>query len=212
MQMTNELFWRKIVMSKETDTILNNYDRYNGEFNTLHEVLKNKLNNKNRNFGRLIQYGKDNKDKVINNYYEELDFHREFRNILSHSHRRGKPPVAQPSEAVIEELINLTNRIRSPKKASDLFLADVAHFNSDDSLAKVLQFVNDNQYSQFPVFDNNQLKGLITENGITQFLSRSVKDDVISISETIISDVIKLDEAKDSIVINSSAGSITADL
>lgn len=34
---------------------LNNYDKYQGEFNTLHEVLKNKLNNKDRNFGRLIQ-------------------------------------------------------------------------------------------------------------------------------------------------------------
>lgn len=177
---------------------LNNYDKYQGEFNTLHEVLKNKLNNKDRNFGRLIQYGKNNNDKVINNYYDELNFHREFRNILSHSHMRGKPPVAQPSDAVIEEIISLTNRINSPKKTSDLFLKDVTHFDYSDSLAKVLQFVNDNHYSQFPVFENTQLKGLITENGITQFLSRSVKDDVISISETIISDVIKLDEAKDS--------------
>ena len=60
------------MMSKEMDKKLNNYDRYNGEFNTLHEVLKNKLNNNNRNFGRLIQYGKDKKDKVINNYYEGI--------------------------------------------------------------------------------------------------------------------------------------------
>lgn len=185
-------------MSTDTNIELNNYDKYQGEFNTLHEVLKNKLNNKDRNFGRLIQYGKDNNDKVIKNYYDELNFHREFRNILSHSHRRGKPPVAQPSDAVIEEIVILTNRINSPKKTSDLFLKDVTHFDYNDSLAKVLQFVNDHHYSQFPVFENMQLKGLITENGITQFLSRSVKDDVISISETIISDVIKLDESKDS--------------
>jgi len=186
------------MMSVNTSTKLDNYDRYQGEFNTLHEVLKSKLNNKDRNFGRLIQYGKANNDKVVNNYYDELNFHREFRNILSHSHTRGKPPVAQPSDTIIEEIRALSNRIKSPKKASDLFLKDVTHFNYDDSLAKVLQFVNNTQYSQFPVFEDTQLKGLITENGITQFLSRSVKDDLISIKETNISDVINLDEAKDS--------------
>src|SRR5699024_7881926 len=116
----------------------------------------------------------------------------------SHSHTRGKPPVVRPSDKIIDEIRALSNRINSPKKASDLFLVDVTHFNYDDSLAKLLQSVNITQYSQSPVVEDTHLKGLITENAITQFLSRSVKDDLISIKETNISDVINLDEAKDS--------------
>lgn len=185
-------------MSKDNINNLSNYVRYTGEFNTLHDVLKSKLNSKERNFGVLLSEGRRRKDKIINNYFDELDFHRGFRNILAHSHMSGKPPVAQPSDTVIEEIMILINKIKSPKKAFNLFKKDVKHFNYDDGLGEVLKFVNENQYSQFPVFEGNQLKGLITENGITQFLSRSVKDDIFLISETNVSDVITLDEAKDS--------------
>ncbi|MFV8253200.1 hypothetical protein ACNNLS_09225 [Aerococcus viridans] len=60
------------------------------------------------------------------------------------------------------------------------------------------------EYSQFPVFNNNELVGLISENGITHFLAESVAEDVISIVDTEVKDAIKLDEAKDSIsIVNS---------
>lgn len=167
----------------------------------MHEVLQNKLNKKDRNFGRLISYGKDNNDKIITHYYEELSFHREFRNILTHSHTKNKPPVAEPSNAIIKDLNTLTNKINHPKKANDIFSSKVKHFNKNDSLAEVLQVVNNTQYSQFPIFHDEKLLGLLTENGITQFLSSSVKEDIISISETTVGDIINEDEGKNSLTI-----------
>lgn len=68
-------------------------------------------------------------------------------------------------------------------------------------MAEVLQVVSNTQYSQFPIFKDKKLVGLLTENGITQFLSNSVKDDIISISETIVDDIIKEDEGKESFTI-----------
>lgn len=180
---------------------LNNHDRYTGAFNTLHEVLQEKLNKKDRNFGQLIIYGKNNNDKIINHYHDDFDFHREFRNILTHSHTQNKPPVAEPSDAIINDLNTLINKIKYPKKANEVFLSEVKHFNENDSLAEVLQVVSNTQYSQFPIFNDEKLVGLLTENGITQFLSNSVKDDIISISETTVGDIIKVDEGKESLTI-----------
>lgn len=71
----------------------------------------------------------------------------------------------------------------------------------EDSLSEVLNVVNERQYSQFPVFNDDELVGLISENGITRFLAESVDEDIISIVDTKVKDVINQDEAKDSISI-----------
>ena len=103
-------------MTKE-DKQLNNYYKYTGDFNTLHDILQEKLNKKDKNFGRLIIYGKNNNDKIITHYHDALEFHREFRNILTHSHTQNKAPVADPSDAVINDLNTLINKIKNPKKS-----------------------------------------------------------------------------------------------
>ena len=155
-------------------------------------------------FGALLKVAEKNRDKVVMNYLSELDFYREFRNFLVHQATIDKPPVAEPNDFIIDEINDIIHRIENPKKVYELFLHEVVHFNMDDSLSKVLSVVNEKKYSQFPVFKNNKLVGLISENGITRFLAESVNDDVISIVETKIKDVIDQDEAKDSIsIVNS---------
>lgn len=138
------------------------------------------------------------------NYYSELDFYREFRNFLVHQATIDKPPVAEPNDFLIEEIKEITQSIENPKKVYELFLNEVIHFNMDDSLSEVLNVVNEREYSQFPVFNNDELVGLISENGITRFLAESVDEDIISIVDTKVKDVINQDEAKDSIsIVNS---------
>jgi len=180
-------------------TNLTNYEKFLRAFNTLHETLGKKMNQPNLQFGELLKVAQKNRDKVVMNYSSELDFYREFRNFLVHQATIDKPPVAEPNDFVIKEIQDITQRIENPKKVYELFLSDVIHFNMDDSLSKVLNVVNEKEYSQFPVFDENELIGLISENGITRFLAESVNEDIISIVDTKIKDVINQDEAKNSI-------------
>jgi predicted transcriptional regulator len=183
---------------------ITNYEKFLRAFNTLHETLGKKLNQPNLQFGALLKVAEKNRDKVVLNYLSELDFYREFRNFLVHQATIDKPPVAEPNDFIIDEINDIIHRIENPKKVYELFLNEVIHFNMDDSLSKVLSVVNEKEYSQFPVFNQNELVGLISENGITRFLAKSVEDDIISIVETKIKDVINQDEAKNSIsVVNS---------
>lgn len=176
-----------------------NYEKFLRAFNTLHETLGKKLNQPNLQFGELLKVAKKNRDKVVMNYSSELDFYREFRNFLVHQATIDKPPVAEPNDFVIEEIKEITQRIENPKKVYELFLSEVIHFNMDDSLSEVLNVVKEKEYSQFPVFNENELIGLISENGITRFLAESVDEDIISIVDTKVKDVINQDEAKNSL-------------
>lgn len=183
---------------------ITNHEKFLRAFNSLHEVLGKKLNQPSLQFGALLKVAEKNRDKVIMKFLNELDFYREFRNFLVHQVTIDKPPVAEPSDFIVDEINNIIHRIEKPKKAYELFLNKVIHFNMDDSLGKVLTVVKEKEYSQFPVFKNNELVGLISENGITRFLAKSVDDDVISIVETKVKDVITQDEAKNSIsIVNS---------
>ncbi|WP_062533052.1 hypothetical protein [Jeotgalibaca dankookensis] len=59
---------------------LSNHEKFLRIFNTLHEVIGEKLNQPNMQFGELLIAAERNNDKVIMNYKKELDFYRVFRN------------------------------------------------------------------------------------------------------------------------------------
>ena len=61
----------------------------------------------------------------------------------------------------------------------------------------MLQSVKDDCFSQFPVFDGNNLVGIISENGITNYLAANIEEDVISISDITIQEVLEVDEQKE---------------
>ncbi|SEK78364.1 CBS domain-containing protein [Carnobacterium iners] len=100
---------------------------------------------------------------------DSLDFFREFRNLLIHKTVSGEEAIATPSSLLIEEIEMITEKIKHPKKVKDLFLSEVVTFDQGDKLSLVLKKVKEKSYSQFPVFNDNKLVGIVSENGITNF-------------------------------------------
>ena len=188
---------------------MDNYQWFKHTFVTLQEVVAYRLGeNPMTNFGGLLKIAKDRKDKVILTYYDKLNFYRELRNILEHKSVGKDDVIAVPSYTLITQMEEVINKIKFPKKVKDIFLKKVISFEPTDSLSKLLSAVNDNGYSQFPVFEQGKLVGIISENGITNFLSHSIEDDLISIKETTVKDVLTLDETKDAFSVISENKSI----
>ena len=46
----------------------------------------------------------------------------------------------------------------------------------EHTLGRVLRLVHTRDYSQFPVYENDRFRGLLTENGITRWLARHVSN------------------------------------
>ena len=188
---------------------MDNYQWFKHTFVTLQEVVAHRLGETPMtNFGGLLKIAKDRKDKVILTYYDKLNFYREFRNILEHRSVGKNEVIAMPSQTLITQMEEVINKIKYPKKVKDIFLKNVVSFESNDNLSMLLSAVNYNGYSQFPVFEKGKLVGIISENGITNFLAHSIEDDLISIKETAVKDVLNLDETKNAFSIISESKSI----
>lgn len=189
---------------------MNNTEKFIAAFNNLQAAVAEKVGQpKTTSFKRMIDFAEKNNDKVIIHYKKRLNFYREFRNLLVHNNVKGQN-VASPAEALIDEVKEVTDKIAHPKKVRDLFKNDddVISFDINNSLTDVLKIVDEKKYSQFPVFKEGNLEGIISANGITNFLAKVVDKDVISISETTIADVIQSDEQKDSFEVISQNKSI----
>ena len=172
-----------------------NVSRFNHAFNELQEAVAEKLDKSpTTSFGTLLGLANYQKDKVISTYMDTLQFYREFRNLLTHKTISGKEAIAIPSDLLIKEIEDITEKIKYPKTVKDLFLSTVVTFNQTDLLSSVLKIVKEKSYSQFPVFNHNKLVGVISEKGITNFLAHSISDDVITIKDITIKDIISVHE------------------
>lgn len=179
--------------------MMNNYNKFLRQFNAINKYLitKYKLRTKTT-FGEAIYLTKK-KDPIISYYFEDLKFFSELRNVLVHGtiFKQEEIALAHPSDEVTKRIELISKRLKHPKTVGQIFKKKVICFRLNDSLATLLKTVKKKHYSQFPVFDDQQFVGIVTENGITNWLAEHVDRDVLSLEETTLQEVIEVEENKD---------------
>lgn len=177
--------------------IKDNVSEFLGAFNDLQEALARRLNYKgNKDFATFLYWAKEIDDKVIMTYYDELNAIREFRNILTHESTSKIYPIANPNEKLIQRVKELIDKIGNHKTVGDLFLKEVKTLNIKDSLEEVLEKVNTFGYSQYPVFSNNKLVGIVSENGIVNYLANNVRKGLVDLKKVDVEDILREDKGK----------------
>ncbi len=172
-----------------------NYQRFMHAFNELHNVIAKRVNKEpDTNFGELMGAAAKNRDKVIENYVDEIDFYRELRNLLTHHTINGDEAVAQPSDSLIEEIEMVTEKIKYSKRVKDVFLKRVRTFDMNDPLENVLDVINQVRYTQFPVFDGDKLVGIVSSIGVTKYLAKAMNKDIRSIKETTVKHILEVED------------------
>ncbi|MCC5889779.1 MAG: CBS domain-containing protein [Alkalibacterium sp.] len=176
----------------------NNYRRFMHAFNELQKVIAEKVGRApDTHFGELLGVARKEKDKVIETYLTQIDFYRELRNILAHHTMEGGEVAAYPSDALIREVESVTEKIKYNKKVRDLFLKRVRTFDVTDPLKKVLAIVNRVRYTQFPVFDGNELVGMLSSIGVTKFFAKAMSSESLSISAATVRDILEVESDQD---------------
>lgn len=105
---------------------------------------------------------------------ELLGLVAEVRNAIVHGKLEAYRYVAIPAPAIMEQLRACRDRLMHPALAIPTFARKVQTVLIDESLAHVLKVINQQQYSQFPVYEDNRFQGLLTENGLTRWLAHHV--------------------------------------
>lgn len=165
----------------------NTLSRFISEFNHLHEVLMEKAGSTD-DFFTLLKELED--DFVLSRFKDELHIIRKLRNLLIHEKKTIEYDIAMPSEEVIQQLIFIREQLIQPYKAGDYFSREVFSFNIEDSFERLLYFVNKNSLYQFPVFESGGLAGILSHNGITNWLAHNYEEGIVNLSGITIKDIV----------------------
>ncbi|WJP97882.1 CBS domain-containing protein [Macrococcus bovicus] len=169
---------------------MSNLDQFLTEFNLLHEAMK-KNTKRDDNFGSLFYQLKE-KHPVIKEHQEDIDMARELRNLLVHEKKEAFN-IAEPTAEFIEKLKKIRQQFENPATVS-IFNKEVISLNETDSLLKVLELVEDYHVSQYPVFQGQRFLGILTDNGITSWLSSVRQENPLDLNKYKVSDLLSKDD------------------
>ncbi len=161
------------------------------EFNKLHDALKEKTG-KDDDFFSLLK--RLEQDIVVRRYKDELHIIRKLRNLLVHETRTVDYELATPSQEVIDYLSFVRKQIIQPATAGQHFSRKVFSFNLEDSLERLLHFLDKKHLYQFPVFNSTGFAGVISHNGITNWLAHNFSNQM-NFEEVKIKDIVADEES-----------------
>ena len=165
-------------------------------FNNIEKNLRISIDASNNiPFYELVEKN-SKKNKLVKQLSAELRTMADLRNFIVHGDVGN--PLVIASENTVERIEEIEKQLINPVKIRELFSKSVIGVKEDNSLVSVLDIIKEKRYSQFPVLNKEGLQGLITENGITNWLANSIEEDIISIRETTIKDVLEEEEEKES--------------
>lgn len=173
-------------------------------FNTLHDEMQKALHDHDATFWEAChRLAKNNYN--VKKYEIELDMIRNLRNILVHSTTNETYDIAEPSDLTLGIIEEITEKLMHPVRIST-FLKQAHHhkvtsFSQDDLLTNVLETVQKYRYSQFPIFRDTGLVGMITDNGITNWVAEQEDHGGFRFENVKIKDVLDFDEKKDDFIV-----------
>jgi predicted transcriptional regulator len=146
-------------------------------FTDVEGALKKRLGlpSDDKTFVKLLISAYEAKNPNWRNSADCLRHLADIRNVLTHQRSAAFGyPVAVTGHSV-DALSEIKKHLGHPEPASTRYCCQVKTVSGSDSLAHVVALAYENGFSQFPVVDDGQFRGLVTETEITRWLGRRVK-------------------------------------
>ena len=165
-------------------------------FNLIERHLRKKLKEKREaSFYALVEAA-SKFDSVINKYKEELKEYADLRNAIVHE-RTGGTVIAEPNDYAVKNIEHLASLIMDPPKVYPLFRRKVFSISVTESIGAALKLMYENSFSQLPIYKGEKFIDLLTNNTIARWLGSCVEEDIFSLGETPIGEVLKFTEIPD---------------
>lgn len=151
-----------------------NSDRFLTAFNRIDHTLRDIVEAKDfMPFYRLVDQARK-KSPLVRKYEDDLRSYADLRNAIVHHRTSTEFVIAEPHLQIVEKIERIDEVLAKPKLVGQLFRKRVMTFQISDSLNHTLKVIRKRKYTQFPVYDGNIFKGLITTVGITNWLATSM--------------------------------------
>jgi len=170
-------------------------EQFEADYNAIDYSLRKALgNDKQVSFTHLVnQYSQRHRGWGDGELLRTI---AEIRNAIVHGRTEPRRYVAIPTPAIAEQLKTCRDRLMNPARAIPTFQRTVQVVSTDESLAEALKKIDKRDYSQFPVYEDEHFRGLLTENGVTRWLAHHVVADLslVELEDVRISQVLENEE------------------
>ena len=144
---------------------------------------------------------------LIKYHFEALDSYADLRNVLVHE-TYNEHVLAQPSDHVIEHFQWIYESVLTPITLKDLMHKEVISLDARMTLADVLVHIKSYTFTHYPIFEKNQLLGVLSDNGITHALAQKKFGEMKELYDTQLQYILDCDEHKNDYIIVSLQTSI----
>ncbi len=132
----------------------------------------------------------------IRRYRDDLKEFADLRNAIIHERSDGHV-IAEPNDRAMDRLKVLEGMVLRPLAVLPLFQGSVVTVSPADSLARAVTVMRENGFSQAPVMEHTHFAGLLTSDCVARWLGAQIQDDVISLGEARVADVLRCAESQD---------------
>ncbi|MBY5021824.1 CBS domain-containing protein [Streptococcus suis] len=156
-------------------------ERFLQLFNDLDKVLRKVCgiaDGEYADVGSMLTKAKDlSRHNPVAANWDKLYVARQLRNLMVHEKRTGLTEVAQPSQELIATLERVIEQYEHPLTLGQ-YLKQTQKprpisFQASDRLGPVLEIVQKQHFSKFPIFSDQHYQGLLSENGLTNWLAQA---------------------------------------
>jgi CBS domain-containing protein len=175
---------------------MSNSDEFMDAFSEIEKYLRisAKSNDKYDTFYRLIDKAKTI-SPAVRQYETDLRELADLRNAITHERTDGHP-IAEPYSATVSLIKSIARILKNPPKARS-FQKEVVKVLIRDKLEKVLKDIKEHSYSQIPVYDGEEYRGILTTNAIARFISDISEEGIAMFGNTEVGEVLEHAEASE---------------
>lgn len=150
---------------------------------------------KDSRFYTLVDVASES-NKIVERFKLDLKEFADLRNAIVHERTDGRV-IAEPHDEVVQKIEHIKSLLLDPPKVGSYFTKNVVTVYGEDSIAKAIKIMFDHSFSQVPVYNGDTFIGMLTANTITRWLGENLEEDIFSLSETSVGNVLRYVEDKE---------------
>lgn len=153
-----------------------NSERFIVAYNRIDKALLKMTNlASHMSFSRKIDKAKE-MNALIRQYEDDLREFGSLRNVIIHNRTGHQYAIAEPHDEVVKLIEMIEDKLSHPLTVNELFQRKVHTLQAQESLAKGLEVIKTNKFNQLPIYQKKRFIGLVTANGIMNWLADQQAD------------------------------------
>jgi len=170
---------------------MNNAETFLKIYNKVDKILTTDNSTKYELYSEKVR---NSTKPIIRQFREQLYDYGDLRNAIVHRPKDGNNYIAEPLDKVVKDFERILAVLENPPKVLPKFQFKVEGAKQSDKLDTVLKIMNENSFSQMPIFDDSgKVVEVINTNTISRWVGRNIGSEGILKENPSISELFEQD-------------------